>query len=166
MANQLVNKAEWVQRASTWGNNKNTWSLRHLGTNSASAFCCTSPQCAGLMRRDLPLETRQTHPVAIRPPGSLSGCGDHREAAHDVSSLWRSTTSSEASERRFDGEGETDRNSGGFTAAGIYSLFQFARGLLIFSSFLYLFILFPNSFLIHLKENKTSSQMHKYCQSE
>lgn len=63
-------------------------------------------------------------------------------------------------------EKERDGNSGGFTAGGIYSLFQFARGLLIFSSFLYLFILFPNSFLIHLKGNKISSQMHKYCQSE
>lgn len=31
----------------------------------------------------------------------------------------------------------------------------------------YLFILFPNSFLIHLKGgNKISSQTHKYCQSE
>lgn len=48
---------------------------------------------------------KKTHPVSIRPPGSLSGCGDHREAAHDASSLWRSTTSSsEASKQRFEGQ--------------------------------------------------------------
>ena len=100
-------------------------------------------------------DLKKTHPVSIRPPGSLSGCGDHREAAHDASSLWRSTTSSsEASKRRLERQ---KKKSERWKQWGIYRRWDLLlvpiceRITHFFIIPFYLFILFPNSFLIHLK---------------
>lgn len=87
------------RRSEHEGKLKPTPSFPHLTSHwwSALAIFSVSPRRVGLTRRDLLLEARETHPVSIRPPGSWSGCGDHREAARDVSSPRGSTASSEAS---------------------------------------------------------------------
>lgn len=145
----------------------NTENLQHLRSDcwcKYSAFRCL-PYVSAVCRTRVirpssgDLEKKNTHPVSIRPPGSLSVWlwRSQRSSPWRVSTVKIDHFPCEASKQRV----------GGIYCQWDLLLVPICKGITRFfpSVPFYLFIPFPNSFLIHLKENKKSSQTHKYCQS-